>query len=45
MEQNWIDELGNFGKNFKELGLPFDTPEFKRIVRVVPVKDVNQVSS
>lgn len=31
--------------NFKELGLPFDTPEFKRIVRVVPVKDVNQVSS
>ena len=31
--------------NFKELGLPFDTPEFKRIIRVVPVKDVNQVRS
>lgn len=37
--QNGLNNL----PDFKELGLPFDTPEFKRIIRVVPVKDVNQV--
>lgn len=29
--------------SFKELGFPFDTPDFRQIMRVVPVKDVNQV--
>lgn len=29
--------------SFKELGFPFDSPEFKRLMKIVPVKDVNQV--
>lgn len=29
--------------SFKDLGFPFDTPKFKRLMKVVPVKDVNQV--
>lgn len=29
--------------SFKELGFPFDTPRFKRLMKVVPVKDVHQV--
>ena len=34
----------NDGHSFDELGSPlFDTPLLKRIVQVVPVKDVNQV--
>ncbi len=28
---------------FKELGFPFDTPHFRQVIKVVPVKDVNQV--
>lgn len=31
--------------DFNELGLPFDSPAFNRIIRIVPVKDVKQVSS
>jgi secreted Zn-dependent insulinase-like peptidase len=31
--------------NFKDLGFPFDTPRFKRVLKVVPVKDVHQVCS
>ena len=29
--------------SFRELGFPFDTPQFRRVIKVVPVKDVNQV--
>lgn len=29
--------------SFKELGFPFDTLRFKRVIKIVPVKDVHQV--
>ena len=29
--------------SFKELGFPFDSPHFRCLMKVVPVKDVNQV--
>ena len=29
--------------NFDFVGQPFDTPDFNKIIQVIPVKDVNQV--